>query len=124
MGREDLVRQLNLPKLAAHCIAANQGVVRPVLRGLFMGMRIMRRNPAIVALQFVWNLLLLITGSGVKFARRICKRFLITIRMKDVRGIDGLSNMVEASHALSRHLKENGFSFSDCVRNQNRQITR
>jgi len=118
MGREDLVRQLNLPKLAAYCIGANQGVVRPVLRDLFRGMRIMRKNIVIGTIQFVWSLLLLITGSGVKFARRIGNRFLIIIGIKVVRRIDGLENMVEASHALSSYLKENGYSFSNCVRQE------
>jgi glycosyltransferase involved in cell wall biosynthesis len=120
MGRNDLVQELNLPKLAAYCIGANRGVARPVLRDLFMGLRIMRKNLVIGAIQFAWSLLLLIMGSGVKFARRVWNRFLIIIGMKVVRKIDGLENMVEASHALTRYLKENGCSFSDCVRHEKR----
>jgi hypothetical protein len=29
--------------------------------------------------------------------------------------------MVEASHALTRYLKENGFSFSECVRRREKE---
>ena len=118
MEREDLVRQLNLPKLAAYCIAANKGVTRPVLRDLFMGMRIMRQNPVIGGVNFTWNLLILMTGSGLRFARRIWNCVLIIMGIRVVPGIHRLANMVEASHALSRHIKENGCSFSDCLRHK------
>jgi hypothetical protein len=37
------------------------------------------------------------------------------IGMGGVQRIDGLENMVEASHALTLFLKENGHSFADCV---------
>jgi len=112
MGREDLVRQLNLPKLAAYCVGANRGVTRPVLRDLFTGMRIVRKNPAIGAIHFAWSLL---TGPGAKFARRVWNRFLMIIGTRGIYRIDGLANMVEASHALTRYLKENGQSFADCA---------
>lgn len=116
MGRDDLVRQLDLPKLAAYCIFANRGVAWPVLRDMFMGMRIMQKNPAIGAIQFAWSLLLLIIGYGFNFVRRIWNRFLIIFGMKVVQRIDGLENMTEVSHALTRYLNENGYSFSDCAR--------
>jgi len=112
MGREDLVQQLNLPKLAANCIGANQGVAKSVLRDMFRGFRRMGKSPAIGAIQFSWYFL---TYHRLKFPRRVWKRFLIIIGMGGVRRIDGLENMVEASHALTRYLKENGHSFSDCV---------
>jgi len=112
MGRNDLVQELNLPKLAAYCIGANRGVTGPVLRDLFMGLRIIGKNPAIGVIQFPWSLL---TGPGVKFARRAWNRFLMIIGMRAIYRIDGLENMVEVSHALTRYLKENGHSFSDCV---------
>lgn len=123
MGRDDLVWQLNLPKLAAYCIGANRGVTWPVLRDLFAGMRIMRKNLAIGAIQFAWRLLVLITGAGVKLARRIWTRLLIIAGLKVIRRIDGVENMVEASHALTRYLKENGYSFASCVRREKRRIT-
>jgi hypothetical protein len=118
MGREDLVQQLNLPKLAAYCIIANRGITGPVLRDMFRGLRIMGRNRAIGAVQFAWSLL---TGPGVKFARRAWNRFLILIGRKVVHNIYGLENMVEASHALTQFLKEKGYSFSGCVRRREKE---
>ena len=115
MGRDDLVRQINLSKLAASCIDSNRGITRPVLRGLFMGLRVMGRNPVIGVIQLIWHLLILKTASRLKFARRIWNRILIIMGMKVVRGIHGLPNMIEASHALSGYLKANGYRFSDCV---------
>lgn len=122
MGRDDLVRQLNISKLAAYCIWSNRGVVWSVLRDLFIGMRIMHKNPAIGAIQLTWRLLLLMAGFGVKFVRRIWNRFLIIIGLRVVQRLDGLENMVEASHALTRYLKERGYSFSDCVRQRNDRL--
>ncbi len=46
-----------------------------------------------------WNRFLMIIGIRVGYNR-----------------INGLENIVEASHALTRYLKENGHSFADCVR--------
>lgn len=116
MGRDDLVRQLNLPKLAAYCIGANRGVARLVLRDLFGGMRIMHKNRVIGAIQFAWSLSLLELGTGMTFARRVWNRFLIVMGIKVVRRINGLENMVAASHALTHYLKENEFSFASCAR--------
>ena len=116
MGRDDVVRQLNLPKLAAFCIGANRGVAGPVLRDMFMGLKIMGENRAVGAIRFAWSL---VTGPGVKFAQRAWNRFFLVIGVRIVHRIDGLENMVEASHALTRYLKENGRSFGDCVRRGN-----
>jgi len=115
MGRDDLVQALNLPKLAAYCIGANRGVRWPVLRDLFMGLRIMRKNPAIGAIQFAWSFL---SGPGMLLVRRAWNRFKIICGMKFIHIIYGLDNMVEATHALTCHLKENEHSFSDCVRHR------
>jgi glycosyltransferase involved in cell wall biosynthesis len=119
MGRDDLVQELNLPKLAAYCIGANRGITGPVLRDLFAGMRIVRRNPAIGAIHFAWSLL---TGPSAKFAGRVWNRFLMIIGTRGVYRIDGLVNMVEASHALTRYLKENGRSFARCALLHDRSI--
>jgi len=112
MGRADLVQQLNIPKLAAYCIGANRGVTWPVLRDLFTAMRIRHENRAGGAIRFAWSLL---TGPGAKFARRAWNRFLLIVGTRAIHRIDGLANMVEVSHALTRYLKENGRTFADCA---------
>ncbi len=113
MGRDDLVQQLNLPKLAAHCIGDNRGIMRLVLGAMFKGLRIKEENRPFGAIRFAWGL---VTGPGVKFARRVWNRLLMILGKKAIHRIDGLENMVEVSDALTRYLKENGQSFSECVR--------
>lgn len=113
MGRSDLVRQLNLPKLAAYCVAANRGVTWPVLRDLFSGMRIMRKNRFLGAIQFAWGLL---SGLGAKFARRVWNRVLMVVGIRGVHRIYSLRNMVDVSSALSCYLAENSWTFEDCAR--------
>ena len=113
MSRDDLVQQLNLPKLAAHCIGNSRGITRLVLGDMFKALRIKEENMAIGALRFAWGL---VTGPGVKFARRAWNRLLLILGRKAIHRIDSLENMVEVSHALTRYLKDNGHSFSECVR--------
>lgn len=113
MGRDDLVRELNLPKLAAHCIGSYRGIMKPVLRNMFNGLRRTGKNLFIGTIQFIWGVF---TGPGVKFIRRAWNRFLLILGVRVSHRIDGLENMVEASHALTRYLKESERSFSDCVR--------
>lgn len=112
MGRDDLVRQLNVPKLAAYCVWATRGLTWPVLRDLFRAMRIMGKNPVIGAIHFAWSLL---TGPGAKFTSRVWNRLVLIIGTRGIHRIHGLVNMVQVSHALSHYLKDNGRKFSDCV---------
>ena len=113
MGRDDLVEQLNLPKLAAYCLAANRGVTRPVLRTLFTGLRITGRNRLAGAIHFAWSLM---SGPGVEFARRVWNRLLMIAGTRGVHRINGLANMVDVSNALGRHLAENRWKFEECAR--------
>jgi len=113
VGREDLVRELNLSKLAAYCIADNDGTIGPVVRDMFSAMRILGRNRAVGTIQLAWSL---ISGPGARFGLRVWNRFLIVLGRRIVHSISGLENMVEASHALTGHLKENGHTFGKCVR--------
>ena len=76
-------------------------------------LRIMRKNPVIGVVQFAWSFL---TSPIVKFARRVRNRFLRIIGMRAIYKIEGLENMVEVSHALTRYLSEHRHSFADCVR--------
>ncbi len=115
MGREDLVRSLNLPKLAAYCIRSNRGVVRPVVRDLALGLRRMGKSLLLGALQFLWNLALLGIGAGATYVRRALTRIRIILGAEVFRKIGGLDGMVEASNALTRYLRENGYRFADCI---------
>ena len=108
MGRDDLVQQLNLPRLAAYCVRANRGVTRLVLRSLFAGLRTTHKNLAIGMIKFSWNVLRMAAALQID---RI-KRLLMMIGGRGRQRIDGLNNMVETSQALTRYLNENGWSFA------------
>jgi glycosyltransferase involved in cell wall biosynthesis len=113
MGREDLINQINLPKLAAFCIQANWRVAGPVFRHLFNTTRGNWYRSAAGAVQFGWSL---VTGPGVKFAHRAWNRVLLTLGVRHIYRIEGLSDMVQASRALTRFLKEADRSFAASVR--------
>jgi len=120
MGRDDLVQELNLPKLAAYCIGANRGIKEPVLREMFIGLRRMGKSPVVGAMQFAWSLL---TGPGIKFFWQAWNRLQVIMGMKIIHRVNGLENMIQVSHALTRCLKKNGYSFSDCVQGIKYNIT-
>ena len=112
MGRADLVRQLNLPKLAAYCIGADRGVMRPVWNGLLRGLRLTGRARGAGVIAFAGSL---VTGPGGRFARRVWNRLLMSVGIRKSYRIVGLMNMVDTSHALVRCLRENGQSFAGCA---------
>jgi glycosyltransferase involved in cell wall biosynthesis len=115
MGREDLIIRFNLPKLAAYCVNANKGVIRTVIKGLLIGLKIMNKNQSIGKIQFLWFLINVKTYSFFYLFRRIWNRLNLIFGKKNVQRISGLNNMVEASNALTLYLKENGHSFNKCV---------
>ena len=112
MGRADLIAELNLPKLAAHCLVANRKVARRVLKDTFRGMRDLRRDRTVAAFQLSFHLLALPT---VKFVRRAINRALMMLGVQRPHRIEGAVNMVEVSHALTSYLHQNGRSFSKSV---------
>jgi glycosyltransferase involved in cell wall biosynthesis len=115
MGRSDLVRQLNLPRLAAYCVRENRGITRPVLQGLLAGLRITGKNPAIGTMRFAWAALWMKAAKQAGWIKRILRR----LGVRRIYRIEGLNNMVEASQALTRYLNDNGWSFAQCAVKRN-----
>jgi len=99
--------------LAANCIAANRGVIRTVVRDLVRGMHIRRKNSGLGGLQFIFSIL---TGPGLKLVKRAWNRLLMVMGRRSVCRIDGIGNMVETSHALTLYLRDNGYCFWDCIK--------
>lgn len=112
MGRTDLIAQLNLSRLAAFCMARNQGVTGMVLRGLMQGVAARRGNRVLAGLALGWNLA---TGPGVGFGKRVWNRVLMLCGKRTTHTISGLRNMVETSHALTNYLRERDESFARCL---------
>lgn len=111
MGREDLIKKINLYKLAAYCLIANKGVIKPVITGFYKGLKILNKNPFISTIQLFFFLLKLKSKLYFKFIIRLFNRILIILGMKKVVRINGLKNIIEATSALSDLLNEKGFSF-------------
>lgn len=112
MGRDDLLKQLNLPRLAAHCVRANRGVAQTTLQSMFRGLRTFHKNRGMGAIKFAWNVLDLTAALQIDRIRRL----LLTITGKGRQRIDRLSTMVDTSRALTSYLIDNGWSFKSQTR--------
>jgi hypothetical protein len=112
MGRTDLLNDLNTSRLAAYCIASDRRVMRPVLKNIFNGMKARCESRAIGALRLFMNFLL---APGVKFVHRAVNRFLIIVGKRELCRVHDLRDMIEVTQALTRHLREHGYSFARCI---------
>ena len=113
MGRMDLVQDLNLSKLAAHCITANRGVTRRVLQDTFNLVSARQGSRVICGLQLALNL---IKVPSAKFAKRVLNRVLMILHLRRYHKINGPEDMVQVAHALTSYLRQHARSFSHCVR--------
>jgi hypothetical protein len=111
MGRYDLAQQLNLPRLAAHCVRANRGVTEPVLLGMLAGLKVTGKNSTVGRIKFAWHVAKMTAAEQIA---RI-KRLLIMIGSGRSNRIENLNDIVEASQALVGHLTKNSWSFARCA---------
>ena len=113
MGRGDLLKKIKLYKLASYCIIANKGVLSPVIKGFYKGLRILNMNIIIPTFQLVLYLMILKLKEKLSLLSRIWNRILIIIGIKKVIRVNNLNNIIEASNALTLLLNEKGVSFSN-----------
>ena len=112
LGRDDILRDFNLPLLAAYCVAAHPKYKRIILRVMYNSFRIMNKNQLVGTFQFCYSLLL---GPGwglIKLIPKGIRRILLGstgIRINDVK------DMVEATNILTDYLRKNKKRFSDFV---------
>jgi hypothetical protein len=116
MGRDDLVRELNVPRLAALSSWANRGVTKIVLPALLDALREKGENRFVGILRFALSLLRLLGDSAVRTCRRAWNRLLMIAGVRRVRRVEGVENMVDASRELVRYLGANGHAFANIVR--------
>lgn len=112
MGRGDLLKDFNTPRLAAYCVASDRQVMWPVLKDTFKGMKLRRESRLIGALRLFISLLL---APGLKFVNRAVNRFLIIVGKRELCRVHELRNMSDVTEALTRHLREHGYSFARCI---------
>ncbi|MCL0034118.1 glycosyltransferase [Thermodesulfovibrionales bacterium] len=110
LGRDDLLRDFNVPLLAAYCIAAHPKYRHIILRDMYKSFRIMNKNQLVGTLQFCYSLL---SGPGWALFKRITNRGrIILLGDKTVR-INDVKDIVAATDILTHYLRENGKKFSD-----------
>jgi hypothetical protein len=117
MGREDLVKELSLPKLAAHCIGSYTGLTKVILKTMFNGLKKTKQNRVKGVMQFIWGL---ITGPGLKFSRRAWNRIMLIIGVRVNHQFFEIKDMSECTQELSRYLEKNGYSFNNCIINKDK----
>jgi glycosyltransferase involved in cell wall biosynthesis len=117
LGRDDILRDFNLPLLAAHCVAAHPKYKRIVLRDMYNSFRIMNKNQLVGTFQFCYSLLLCRPGRGllIKLIPKRIKRILLVLLRSNVTTINDVKDIVEATNTLTDYLRKNKKRFSDFV---------
>lgn len=112
LGRDDLLRDFDLPLLVADCVATHPKYTRIILRDMYNSFRIMNKNQLLGTFQFCYSLLL---GPGwrlIKFILTVIRFILLgsaNTRINDVKDI------VEATNILTDYLRKNNKRFLDFV---------
>lgn len=111
-GRDDLLRELNLPLLAADCLVANPRYGRLIMRNLRESVMANSRS-RLRGVADVGQALL--TGPGWSLAKRGAKRLRVNLSSNPIRRFAGAQNMVEATNLLTRYLEDGEHRFSKYV---------
>ena len=117
LGRDDLLRDFNLPLLAAHCVATYPKYTRIMLRDMYNSFRIMNKNQLVGTFQFCYSLLLGCPWRGllIKLTPKRIKRILLVLLRSNVTRINDVKDIVEATNIMTDYLRKNKKRFSDFV---------
>jgi hypothetical protein len=113
MGQNDLIEQINLPRLCATCINSNTKISKQVISSLKDGSILRKQNFQLAYILFVWYLFLLKLDQIPAFYKRVRNRILISIGKKNFQRIDGLVDINEATFALTNCLSKKKYVFSE-----------
>jgi len=111
-GRDDLLRELNLPLLAADCLVANPRYGRLIMRNLRKSVMAANRSRLLGVAKLGRALL---TGPGWSLAKRGANRLRVNLSSNPIRRFAGAQNMVEATNLLTRYLEDGEHRFSKYV---------
>ena len=117
LGRDDLLRDFNLPLLAAYCVAAHPKYKRIILRDMYKSFRIMNKNQLVGTFQFCYSLLLGPGWGMIKLIPKGIRRILLVLLGigSKVTRINDVKDIVEATNILTDYLRKNKKRFSDFV---------
>lgn len=104
MGKEDLIENINLPRLCATCINFNKGISKQVKKTLKESSVFRKQNVYVAFVWLFWYLFLFKLNYIPSFFRRVKKRILIIIGKKNFHSINQLDNISEATIALTDFL--------------------
>jgi glycosyltransferase involved in cell wall biosynthesis len=112
LGRDALLRDFNLPLLAAYCVAAHPKYKRIILRDMYKSFRIMNKNQLVGTFQFCYSLLI---GPAWGMIKLIPKGIRFILLGSTGTRINDVKDIVEATNTLTDYLRKNKKRFSDFV---------
>ncbi|MBT9147867.1 MAG: hypothetical protein DDT32_01633 [Syntrophomonadaceae bacterium] len=117
LGRDDLLRDFNLPLLAAYCVALHPKYRRIILRDMYKSFRLMNKNQLVGTFQFCYSLLLGRPGREllIKLIPKRIKRILLVLLRRNVTGFNDVKDIAEATNIMTDYLRKNKKRFSDFV---------
>jgi glycosyltransferase involved in cell wall biosynthesis len=117
LGRGNILRDFNLPLLAAHCVAVYPKYKRIILRDMYKSFRITNKNQLVGTFQFCYSLLLCRPGREllIKLIPKRIKRILVVLLRSNVTKINDVKDIVEATNILTDYLRKNKKRFLDFV---------
>jgi len=116
LGRQDLIQQINLPKLAAHCISNNTGIAREVYKHLQIGLKLNKKNCLKGNIKFIWYILLIIFNYCYDMGKRVLRRIKIMLGRQTTIRIENIDNICDSSAILIKHLQRHNYSFKNQIK--------
>ncbi|MBT9142987.1 MAG: GalNAc(5)-diNAcBac-PP-undecaprenol beta-1,3-glucosyltransferase [Dehalococcoidia bacterium] len=115
LGRDDILRDFNLPLLAAYCVAAHPKYRRIILRDMYNSFRIMNKNQLVGTFQFCYSLLLCCFKREllIKLIPKRIKRILLVLL--GITRINDVKDIAEATNIMTDHLRKTKKRFLDFV---------
>lgn len=117
LGREDLLTEFSVARLAAQCLSENPSYARLIITDFFRAVHSLGGNSFSATgqlLKALWG------GPARSFLRRLENRVQILLKGRRLEMLSGLANIGEATNALGTFLKESGWAFSTCIQTARR----
>jgi len=112
LERDDILKDFNLPLLAAYCVAAHPKYTNIILRDMYKDFQKNNTNQFVGTLQFCYSLLI---GPGLGLVKLIPTGFSILLGKDKVTKFSGVRDIVEATNILTDYLRKNNKRFLDFV---------
>ncbi|MBT9138716.1 MAG: hypothetical protein DDT31_01291 [Syntrophomonadaceae bacterium] len=112
LGRDDILRDFNLPLLAAYCVALHPKYTRIILRDMYKYFQAKNKNQLVGTFQFCYSLLI---GPGWGLIKLIPKGIRLILLGSTGTMFNDIKDIVEATNIMTDYLRKNKRQFSDFV---------